>query len=124
MGERLSAFWQNLAAGGIQAIVVLVTPYAGAATRWLVAQAGGLGALMLQFLLTVIAAAALYARGEGGRLGAALRRAAGRRPGRARDPAVRPGDPRRRTGRGGHRIAQTMVGGIGLAIAGIRSRRC
>ena len=36
---RTPATWQNLAAGGIQAIVVLVTPYAGAATRWLVAQA-------------------------------------------------------------------------------------
>ena len=55
VGERVAAFWQNLATGGIEAVVVLVTPYAGVATRWLVAQAGGLGALMLQFVLTVIA---------------------------------------------------------------------
>jgi predicted PurR-regulated permease PerM len=120
VGDRVAAFWQTLAEGGIQAVVVLVTPYAGAATRWLVSQAGGLGALMLQFLLTVIAAAALYARGEGMadwalRFGARLGGAQGEHVIRLSGQAIRGVA----LGVVVTAIAQTLVGGIGLVIAGI-----
>src|SRR5439155_8872414 len=55
VGERAAAAWQDITTGGMQAVVVMITPYAGVATKWVVAQAGGVGALFLQFVLTVIA---------------------------------------------------------------------
>jgi hypothetical protein len=39
-------------------------PYAGGFVRWFVAQLGGVGVLLVEFLLTVILAAAMYANGE------------------------------------------------------------
>jgi predicted PurR-regulated permease PerM len=118
VGERIAAFWQNLAAGGMQAVVALVTPYVGIATRWLVAQAGGLGALMLQFLLTVVAAAAFYARGEEAadwalRFGARLGGVQGENVMRLAGQAIRSVA----LGIVVTALAQTVVGGIGLAIA-------
>jgi len=118
VGERIAAFWQNLATGGVQAIVVLVTPYLGVVTRWLVTQAGGLGSLMLQFVLTVIACAALYARGEGAadwalRFGARLGGAQGEHVIRLSGQAIRGVA----LGVVVTAIAQTLVGAIGLAIA-------
>jgi predicted PurR-regulated permease PerM len=118
VGERIAAFWQNLATGGVQAIVALVTPYLGVATRWLVTQAGGLGALMLQFLLTVVACAALYARGEDAagwalRFGARLGGAQGEHVIRLSGQAIRGVA----LGVVVTAIAQTLVGAIGLAIA-------
>ena len=120
VGERFAAFWQNLATGGIQAVVALVTPYAGAVTRWLVAQAGGLGALMLQFVLTAIAAAALYARGEAAadwalRFGARLAGDQGEHVIRLSGQAIRGVA----LGVVVTAIAQTLVGSIGLFIAGV-----
>jgi predicted PurR-regulated permease PerM len=118
VGERIASFWQNLATGGVQALVVLVTPYLGVATRWLVTQAGGLGALMLQFVLTVIACAALYARGEDAagwalRFGARLGGAQGEHVIRLSGQAIRGVA----LGVVVTAIAQTLVGAIGLAIA-------
>lgn len=120
VGERAAAFWQNLATGGMQAVVVLVTPYAGAMTRWLVAQAGGLGALVLQFLLTVVAAAGLYGYGEGA---AAWTLRFGRRlGGETGENAIRlSGQAIRGVAMGVVVTAfvQTLVGGIGLMLAGV-----
>lgn len=118
VGERLAAFWQNLATGGVQAIVVLVTPYLGVVTKWLVSQAGGLGSLMLQFVLTVITCAALYARGEGMadwalRFGARLGGAQGEHVIRLSGQAIRGVA----LGVVVTAIAQTIVGALGLAIA-------
>jgi predicted PurR-regulated permease PerM len=120
VGEKAAAFWQDLATGGLQAIVVLVTPYAGTVTRWLVGQAGGVGALFLQFLLTVIAAAVLYARGEdaaqwvlrfGFRLG-----------GEAGENAIRlSGQAIRGVAMGVvvTAVVQTLIGALALVVAGV-----
>jgi len=120
VGERAAEFWQSLATGGTQALVALVTPYAGTLTRWAVAQAGGLGSLVLQFLLTVVASAVLFVRGEETalwvrRFGARL----GGQPGE--DAIVLSGQAIRGVAMGVvvTAIVQTVVGGIGLAIAGI-----
>ena len=48
----------------MQVLAARITPYAGVITSWFVAQVGSIGALFLQFLLTVIAAAVLYGYGE------------------------------------------------------------
>ena len=118
VGERAAAFWQNLATGGWQAVVALVTPYAGVLTRWVVNQAGGVGALFLQFLLTVIAAAVLYARGEAAahwtlRFGARLGGAAGENAIRLSGQAIRGVA----MGVIVTAIVQTLIGAIGLVVA-------
>jgi len=100
--------------------VVLVTPYAGVVTKWLVAQAGGLGSLMLQFVLTAIAAAAFYAHGELAanwalRFGARLAGDQGEHVIRLSGQAIRGVA----LGVVVTAIAQTLVGAIGLFIAGV-----
>jgi predicted PurR-regulated permease PerM len=64
VGPRLSAEWQKLAATRPEDMVARVTPYLAGVVRWLISQAGSLGALLVQLLLTVAVAALLYARGE------------------------------------------------------------
>ena len=120
VGERAAVFWQDLATGGWQAIVALVTPYAGALTRWLVEQAGGVGALFLQFVLTVIAAAVLYARGEASAFWAL--RFGRRLGGEAGENAIRlSGQAIRGVAMGVvvTALVQTLIGGAGLLIASV-----
>jgi len=64
VGERAASLWQKVAAGGIESLAGDLAPYVREATRWLVAKVGTFGMLIVQFLLTVIAAAVLYAGGE------------------------------------------------------------
>src|SRR5262249_20271197 len=54
----------GLGRGGPAGLEAKVTPYAPKVTAWLLTQAGVVGALTLQFLLTVVIAGVLYAQGE------------------------------------------------------------
>ena len=56
--------WRYAAAAGIQDIAAKAAPYAGVVIKWFVAQLGNIGVLFVQFLLTVVLAAAMYANGE------------------------------------------------------------
>jgi len=120
VGDRLASAWQDLASGGFQAVAALVTPYAGVVTRWLVSQAGGVGALFLQFLLTVVAAAVLYARGEQAALWSL--RFGARLGGEAGENAIRlSGQAIRGVAMGVvlTALVQTLVGGFGLLVTGV-----
>jgi len=64
VGKRITAEWQRLASTSSDELVARVTPYLRDIARWLIVRAGGLGTLLLQFLLTVAVAAMLYAKGE------------------------------------------------------------
>lgn len=119
-GDRIVSAWGNLASGGMQAIMAMVTPYAGAVARWVVAQAGGVGALMLQFVLTVIAAAVLYARGEAAaawmlRFGARLGGESGERAIRLSGQAIKGVA----LGVVVTAIVQSLIGCVGLLVAGV-----
>ena len=61
---KLAAQWQQLAAGGPEELAVRIAPYAQTLVVWFVGQVGSIGMLLVQFLLTVIIAAILYANGE------------------------------------------------------------
>ncbi len=63
-GPKLYADWQRVADAGPGGLSPLVAPYAGPALRWFAARIGGLGGMILQFLLTVIISAILYVNGE------------------------------------------------------------
>jgi predicted PurR-regulated permease PerM len=119
-GERLVKAWDEIAVQGMHVLAVRITPYASVITSWFAAQVGNIGALFLQFLLTVVAAAVLYGHGEDA-ADWALR--FGRRTGGERGEAavVLSGQAIRSVARGVvvTAIVQTAVGGFGLWIAGV-----
>ena len=120
IGERLAELWRQLAAGGTSGIVAKITPYAADTGKWALAQVGGLGGMLVQFFLVVTLAAIMYADGEAaGRLLLRLgRRLAGER---GENSVILAGQAIRGValGVGLTAIVQTLLGGIGLAIAGV-----
>jgi predicted PurR-regulated permease PerM len=120
IGARAAQLWRYVAAAGIEEVTARAAPYAGGVILWFVAQLGGVGVLLVEFLLTVILAAAMYANGE-----------------RATQRLVRFG--RRLAGPGGENavflagqtirgvalgvvvtaLAQAVFAGLGLVIAGV-----
>ena len=64
VGNQLLAKWQEIAAGGRDALIEAARPYVGAATHWLVSVTGGIGIVAVNILLTVALVAILYAQGE------------------------------------------------------------
>lgn len=63
-GPRLAAEWQQLSDGGPSALSSRLAPYAGRFGGWIARQIGSMGAIVGQFLLTVIISAILYSTGE------------------------------------------------------------
>jgi predicted PurR-regulated permease PerM len=120
IGPRAVEVWNRVAAVGLQEITAKAAPYVGAVIIWFAAKLGNIGVLLVEFLLTVVLAAAMYANGE-----------------RATQRLVRFG--RRLAGEGGENavflagqtirgvalgvvvtsLAQTVFSGIGLVIAGV-----
>ncbi len=120
VGGKLSALWGQLANAGPQGLLVKLQPYAVQASQWVMAEVGGLGAMLLQFLLIVMVSAILYANGEAG-ASRVLRfgyRLAGER---GKNAVVLAGQAIRGVALsvGVTAIVQTVFGGIGLAIAGV-----
>ncbi len=64
VGASLAKRWQQIAAAGPEELAVHLSPYAQTIVRWFVGQVGSIGLLLVQFLLTVIISAILYANGE------------------------------------------------------------
>ena len=120
IGGLLQTAWEQAAALGLRDLLPRLTPYAGNLTRWFVAEVGNVGVLMLQFLLTVLLAAVLYAQGEAAvRL---TRRFAQRLGGERGVEAVNLAGGAIRgvaLGVGGTAIVQALLGGAGLALAGV-----
>jgi predicted PurR-regulated permease PerM len=81
VGEKIAATWEQTVAAGAGDLAARLAPYAGKVVGWFVSQVGNLGLITLQFLLTVIIAAVLYANGKRPR-GHPLRSGGGR-PGEA-----------------------------------------
>jgi predicted PurR-regulated permease PerM len=120
VGERLLKAWNELGTQGAEAIRARAAPYAGDLTRWFVGQMGSLGGVFIQFLLTVIAAAVLYAQGE--KAADWMLRLGERLGGERGEAAVRlSGQSIRGVARGVvvTALVQALIGGIGLAIAGV-----
>jgi predicted PurR-regulated permease PerM len=120
VGARAVQIWNDVAAQGVQVVAVKITPYAGGLTAWFVSQIGSFGAVFITFLLTVVAAAVLYTYGEdaadwalrfGARLGGEHGTAAVRLSGQAIRGVAR--------GVVVTALVQALIGGIGLAIAGV-----
>jgi len=119
-GDRAALFWHNMAASGIDPLVAKAAPYAGDVASWFVAALGGLGIVLVQFLLTVVIAAIMYGSGEHA---AAIARRFGRRlAGERGEQSVRlAGQAIRAVALGVvvTALAQSVLGGVGIALAGM-----
>jgi predicted PurR-regulated permease PerM len=63
-GEKLAARWKEFAALSTEERSASVIPYVQKAFAWFAERAGSIGMTLVHFLLTVIIAAILYAKGE------------------------------------------------------------
>ena len=120
VGSLLAGLWEQAAAAGLKGLAGKLTPYAGNLTRWFVAEVGSLGFLLLQFLLTVVIAALMYAHGE--EAAAMARRLARRVAGsRGEDSVVLAGQAIRGValGVGITALVQSLLAGAGLGLAGV-----
>ena len=120
IGPNLAATWQDLATAGPEGIIARIKPYSGQAAKWFIDQAGNLGKILVQFLLTVIISTILYARGEVATTG--IRRFAERLGGKRGEEIVSLVEKSIRGVAMGvvvTALAQSLLGGIGLAAAGV-----
>jgi predicted PurR-regulated permease PerM len=119
-GGRIATKWRHFAALDADHRAAILTPYLQSALQWFASKAGSVGAMLIQFLLTTIIAAILFANGE--RTREAILRFAARLAGRqGREVAMLAA----RTIRGvvlgvvGTALMQTAIGGLGLFITGV-----
>ena len=120
VGEKINTAWTELIAGGANGFMDHVAPYAASTGKWVLSQFGGLGGMLIQFLLVVTISAILYASGEDA---AKMTRSFGRRLAgeRGEGAMVLAGQAIRAValGVGVTAVVQTMLGGVGLVIAGV-----
>lgn len=119
IGPKLAVSWQSVAAGP-EWISARLVPYAGMILSWFVSQAGSIGMIAIQFLLTVFIAAVFYSKGETVAAGTIrLARKLGGHHGE--DVAILAARTVRGVALGvvGTALVQSVIGGIGLAVAGV-----
>jgi predicted PurR-regulated permease PerM len=120
VGRKIAAAWDDLAVAGTKALLAQLSPYTRDAYSWLLRRLGSLGAAFVQFLLTIVIAGILYSKGE---IAAGGLRQFGRRLGgeRGDDVVTLAGQSIRAVALGVvvTALVQSVLGGIGLAIAGI-----
>lgn len=118
VGDWLADLWASAAAAGLEGALQRLAPYGASVASWLVSQLGSVGALLVQFLLTLVLVALMYAQGESA---AALLRRLGLRLGGARGEAavVLASQAIRGValGVGVTALVQAALGGAGLAAA-------
>jgi len=121
VGPKTVEAWNGLANSPLGDLAARVTPYLGDLTVWFAAQVGGLGRLLVQFLVTVALSAVFWNSGEA--WGGGLVRFAGRLLGNDRGEAVvrLAGQAVRGVALGvvGTALIQATLGGIGLLITGV-----
>ncbi|KPK05972.1 MAG: hypothetical protein AMJ64_10435 [Betaproteobacteria bacterium SG8_39] len=120
VGEYLAKAWRAVLDLGLADLWRRVAPYLGEVAKWLAARAGGVGLVAVHFLLTAVIAAILYAHGEAAAQMA--QRFASRIAGKAGEGSiVLAGQAIRAVAIGivVTALVQSIVGGIGLLVAGI-----
>jgi predicted PurR-regulated permease PerM len=120
VGEKLFATLAVWADAGPTGLEARLQPYVSDAARWVLSEAGSLGGTLVQFLLVVVLSAVLYSSGESGARG--VRRFGRRLAGtRGEESVILAGKAIRSValGVGVTAVVQTVLGGIGLAVAGV-----
>jgi predicted PurR-regulated permease PerM len=119
-GAHADTLWAQLRALGLAEVLPKLTPYAGNFTKWVLGEVGSIGFLLLQFLLTVVIASVLYSLGE--QAADFAHRFARRLGGERGNDALHLAEGAIRgvaLGVGVTALVQSVLGGIGLAVAGV-----
>ncbi|HUH95242.1 MAG TPA: AI-2E family transporter YdiK [Casimicrobiaceae bacterium] len=119
-GARLAETWTAIAAAGIAELLARLDPFMREAAKWLPGAFGSVGLLGIEFLLTVLIAGIMFAKGETAR--EAMIRFGRRLAGdRGREVVLLAGQAIRAVALGVvvTALVQTILAGIGLALAGI-----
>jgi len=120
VGAKVAAAWAQAAQAGPDGLVARLAPYASDTVRWVFGHVGTVGGLLLHLLLVVIFSSILYANGEAAARGV---RRFGRRLAaeRGESSVILAGQAIRAValGVGVTAIVQTVLGAIGLAVAGV-----
>jgi predicted PurR-regulated permease PerM len=120
IGSKLQGIWQSYVAAGLEDFTLKLVPHAQDITKWFAVEAGDLGSLFFQFLLTVVIAAILYVGGDSAAVW--VKRFGWRLGGeRGESAVVLVGQAIRGVAMGVviTALLQATLGGIGLAIAGV-----
>ncbi|TCV99732.1 AI-2E family transporter YdiK [Biostraticola tofi] len=120
VGNKLYTGWQTLIAGGGAPLMTKVQPYIGRSVTWLLSQAFSLGSFLFHCALMILFSVLLYIRGE--RVALAIRHFAIRLGAERGDASVLLAAQAIRAVALGvvlTAIVQSVLGGIGLAVAGI-----
>jgi predicted PurR-regulated permease PerM len=120
VGKKAVEAWQQVVNSGVNDLLAKLSPHAIAMTKWAIAQFGSIGLLFVQFLLTVIIAAVMYAGGE--TAATAVKRFGQRLGGpRGESTVLLAGQAIRGValGVGVTAVVQSALGGVGLAIVGV-----
>jgi predicted PurR-regulated permease PerM len=120
VGDAIAQLWERLSTLGVEDWAREAAPYAGAVGKWFVSQVGNIGLLFVEFVMTVVISAILYANGEHGadlvlRFGRRLAGANGEAAVRLAAQAIRGVA----LGVGVTAFVQSVLGGIGLGVAGV-----
>ena len=120
VGPRAAETWNRIATSDADTLLKQLTPYLGDIKTFLLDKIGSTGMLIVQLLLTTIVSAIMYAGGESAAL--AVQRFFGRLAGeRGEKVVILAGRAIRGValGVGVTAIVQTVLAGIGLAVAGV-----
>jgi len=120
VGERLAATLDDWSAAGPAGLEAKLRPYASDAARWAVSGAGSLGGTLIQLVLVVLLSIVMYSGGEVGAHG--MRRFGRRLAGQQGEDAIILAGKAIRSvalGVGVTAVVQTLLGGLGLAVAGV-----
>lgn len=120
IGDSLYSGWNTLVDSGGSAIMAKIRPYIGSTTTWFLGQAIHVGSFLMHCGLMLLFSVLLYAKGEA--LGNGIRHFALRLAGNRGDAAVLlAGQAIRAVALGVvvTALVQSVLGGVGLAIAGI-----
>ena len=119
-GAKIASVWRDAASEGWGALIAKLQPYFVQIAKWLAAEAGTVGMLIVQFLLTIVIAAVMYANGESAATG--VHRFGHRLAGGRGEQTIRlAGQAIRGVALGVvvTALVQSLLGGLGLAVAGI-----
>jgi predicted PurR-regulated permease PerM len=119
VGQKLAAAWEGVMTGPAS-LSARLAPYAGKLLNWFLSQAGSIGMIILQFLLTMIITAIFYSTGETASKGVIrfARRLGGDQ---GEEVAVLAAKTVRGVALGvvGTALIQALLAGIGMAITGV-----
>jgi len=120
VGAKIAETWTEVAAAGVTDLAGRLRPFMDDAAKWLAIAFGSFGIFTIEFLLTVVIAAIMYANGEAARdsLVRFGRRLAGER---GQEVVILAGQAIRAVALGVvvTALVQTILAGIGLAVAGV-----